>query len=98
MFQNILKTAILFIISSANAVGEKQSIVGVNMGGYFVLEPWITPSLFYQFLDKGKGEVAFDSYTFCEVLGPETGNKWMKAHWEKFYTEDYIKDLSLKGI
>jgi glucan 1,3-beta-glucosidase len=98
MFQNILKTAILFLISSANAVGDKQSIVGVNMGGYFVLEPWITPSLFYQFLDKGKGEVAFDSYTFCEVLGPETGNKWMKAHWEKFYTEDYIKDLSLKGI
>jgi glucan 1,3-beta-glucosidase len=22
----------------------------------------------------------------------------MKAHWNKFYTEDYIKDLSLKGI
>jgi glucan 1,3-beta-glucosidase len=42
--------------------------------------------------------VAFDSYTFCERLGPEKGNKWMKAHWNKFYTEDYIKDLTLKGI
>jgi len=22
----------------------------------------------------------------------------MKEHWDKFYTDDYIKDLSLKGI
>jgi len=40
-----------------------------------VLEPWITPSLFYRFLGKNglAGEVAMDSYTFCEVLGPEEG-------------------------
>jgi glucan 1,3-beta-glucosidase len=45
------------------------------MGGYFVLEPWITPSLFYQFLDKEKGKVAFDSYSFCQVLGKDEGNR-----------------------
>ena len=98
MLKQIISSAVLSLISSANAFGDKQSIVGVNLGGYFVLEPWITPSLFYQFLDKKQGEVAFDSYTFCERLGAETGNKWMKTHWEKFYTDDYIKDLSLKGV
>ena len=28
------------------------NIKGVGLGGMFVLEPWITPSLFYQFLNK----------------------------------------------
>ncbi len=48
---------------------------GTSLGGWLVLEPWITPSLFYQFLGakkrygRSKGHVAFDSYTFCEVLG-----------------------------
>ena len=27
-----------------------EAIRGVNLGGWMVLEPWITPSLFYQFL------------------------------------------------
>ena len=30
---------------------EHWNIKGVNLGGLFVLEPWITPSLFYQFLN-----------------------------------------------
>ena len=50
-----------------------------------VLEPWITPSLFYPFLNKIQGDVAFDSHSFCEVMtkrGKEKGdpnyaNKWM---------------------
>ena len=29
---------------------ESWNIKGTNLGGLFVLEPWITPSLFYQFL------------------------------------------------
>ena len=68
------------------------------MGGYFVLEPWITPSLFYQFLDKEKGKVAFDSYSFCQILGKDEGNRQMRAHWEKFYDESYIEDMASKAI
>jgi len=30
----------------------KSINLGVNLGGWMVLEPWIAPSLFYQFLDK----------------------------------------------
>jgi glucan 1,3-beta-glucosidase len=29
-----------------------HTITGVNLGGWMVLEPWITPSLFYRFLGK----------------------------------------------
>jgi len=39
-----------------------------------------------------------DSWTFCEALGPDIGNKWMRAHWDSFYTEDYIKDLADRHV
>jgi hypothetical protein len=29
-----------------------DALVGTNIGGWMVLEPWITPSLFYRFLGK----------------------------------------------
>jgi len=38
----------------AQAPGDKKAKRGVNLGGWMVLEPWITPSLFYRFLGKGK--------------------------------------------
>jgi len=64
-----------------------------------VLEPWITPSLFYKFLGKKKEDgIGMDSWTFCEALGPDIGNKWMRAHWDSFYTEDYIKDLADRHV
>jgi glucan 1,3-beta-glucosidase len=81
--------------SNVNAVAMK----GVNAGGWMVLEPWITPSLFYRFTDKTKDDgVGMDSYTFCEALGPEEGNKVMRAHWDAWYTEQNIKDLKDREI
>ncbi len=67
---------------------------GVNLGGWLVLEPWITPTLFFQFLGKDveavgieehKGEVsqddvAMDMHSFCVALGPEEGNRQLRAH------------------
>jgi hypothetical protein len=45
---------------------------GTALGGWLVLEPWITPSLFYQFLGVSEkwgldaaSHVGLDSYTFC---------------------------------
>jgi len=84
----------LLCISTIEAV-----ITGTNIGGWMVLEPWITPSLFYQFLNKnGPDDVGMDSYTLCDALGPEAGNSLMKAHWDSWYTEDHIKNLSMKGV
>jgi len=71
---------------------------GTNIGGWMVLEPWITPTLFYRFLGKTQNETGIDSWTFCEALGPEEGNKVMRAHWENWYTEDHIANLSTRGV
>lgn len=80
-----------------HATPFNNQIRGVNLGGIFVLEPWITPSIFYQFLGKGEGEVAIDTYSFCEVLGPEEGNRQLRNHWKKWVTEDDIKKLAESG-
>jgi Cellulase (glycosyl hydrolase family 5) len=74
-----------------------KQIRGVNLGGWLVLEPWITPSLFYQFLGKGENTTAFDMYTFCEVLGPVEANKQLRRHWDAWVTEDILDELHQSG-
>jgi glucan 1,3-beta-glucosidase len=71
---------------------------GVNLGGWLVLEPWITPSLFYQFLGKDEGETAMDIHGFCEVLGPKEANRQLRAHWANWLTEAHIQELSAAGV
>ena len=74
-----------------------NQIRGVNLGGWMVLEPWITPSLFYQFLDADENSTAMDMYSFCKVLGPKEANKQLKRHWETWATEQIINDLAASG-
>ena len=83
----------LVFISQWNGFHSKP-IVGTNLGGLFVLEPWITPSLFYRFLEEKPLNFGLDSYSFCAALGPKKGNDVMRQHWDLFYTEQDIKDLS----
>ena len=105
---------------------------GTNIGSWMVLEPWITPSLFYQvrthksyqlanppsqstnhsahppfrppttpthqFLGKTETTTAMDMYSFCDVLGPEEGNKQLRRHWDTWVTEDDVKELASHNI
>ncbi len=64
--------------ADAHALPFNNQIRGVNLGGWLVLEPWITPSLFYQFLGKDENTTAMDIYSFCSVLGPKEGNKQLR--------------------
>jgi len=86
-------SVLLASITAAKTQGPP--IVGTNIGGWMVLEPWITPSLFYRFLGKTHSEgVGMDCYSFCEALGPVEGNKVMRAHWDAWVTEEHIAGLA----
>jgi len=63
-----------------------------------VLQPWITPSLFYQFEGKPQGLTAFDMHGFCAVLGAEEGNRQLREHWVKWVTEKDLSKLVEQGI
>jgi glucan 1,3-beta-glucosidase len=75
------------------------NIIGVNLGGLFVLEPWITPSMFYLFLNvKDSDKIGMDMFTFCKALGPIEGKRQLTAHFEKWVNETHLIDLVKKKI
>lgn len=103
-----------------HATPFNNAIRGTNLGGWMVLEPWITPSLFYQvtipcwshvvtvayclttvlflqFLGQDENTTAFDTYTFCKVLGPKEANKQLRRHWDTWVTEEIIQELYDSG-
>jgi glucan 1,3-beta-glucosidase len=88
----------LAAVSASDRYNGKRAATGTNAGGWLVLEPWITPSLFYRFLGKDKEHTAMDSYTLCERLGAVEGNKLMRAHWDSWFTESDMRTLALKGV
>lgn len=69
---------------------------GVNLGGWLVLEPWIRPSLFQQFV--GSSNPAVDEYTFCQTLGYQNAAAQLEAHWSTWYTESDFADFASYGL
>jgi len=60
-----------------------QPIRGVNLGGWLVLEKWMTPSLFAD-------SASVDEYTFCQQASAADRRK-LKRHRDTFITEkDFI--------
>ena len=87
------------VAALATAAVANRATVGTNIGGWMVLEPWITPTLFYRFLGKTHSEgVGMDQYSFCESLGAEEGNKVLRSHWDLWITEDLISDLAAREV
>lgn len=63
---------------------ESNKLRGVNLGGWLVLEKWMTPSLFH-------GTTAVDEYTF--MLTPGSHEK-LERHRQSFLTEQDFKWIS----
>ena len=91
--------------SSNTANRNDFHLRGTSLGGWLVLEPWLTPSMFYQFLgktsvygDEAKKHIAIDSYTFCLALGAEEANRQLRLHWKTWVDEDQIANLSKIGV
>ncbi|KAJ3815516.1 glycoside hydrolase [Lentinula aff. lateritia] len=68
---------------------------GVNLGGWFVLEPWITPSIF----EATNDDTVVDEYT----LGMQTKNynetlAMLQNHWNTWITEDDFIAINEAGL
>jgi len=91
MFKIIIISTIL-LINRVNC-----QIRGVSLGSLYVLEPFITPHLFYQFLGNNE-KVIGDTYSLCEYLGPYKTNQLLKNHWNDWISEEIIDTLYDSGI
>lgn len=74
-----------------NYGGDK--VRGVNLGGWFVLEPWITPSLF----NAQKG-AAVDEFSLTKVLGKDAAQSTLEQHWSSFITQDDFTRIAAAGL
>ncbi len=67
-----------------------QKIKGINLGGWLVLERWITPSVF-------EGLDAQDEFSLCEALG-ENKDERINAHRKSFIVYDDFKWIIEHGF
>ncbi|KAG6877963.1 hypothetical protein C0992_008910 [Termitomyces sp. T32_za158] len=66
---------------------------GVNLGGWLVLEPWITPSLF-----EGLSSNIIDELTFCTYQDSLAAMDTLNKHWDTWITEADFEQISNAGL
>ncbi|KAJ9636362.1 hypothetical protein H2199_008037 [Coniosporium tulheliwenetii] len=74
---------------------NNQKVRGVNLGGWLVLEPWITPSMFEQWSD---GNSVKDEYTLTQTLGKDEARNRLQRHWASWITEDDMYQIARAGM
>ncbi|KAJ7161266.1 exo-beta-1,3-glucanase [Mycena crocata] len=71
-----------------------QKVRGVNLGGWLVLEPWITPSLFD---DTGNANIV-DEWTFGQLQSRATATAALTQHWNTWITESDFAAIKAAGL
>lgn len=70
-----------------------QKVRGVNIGGWLVLEPWITPSMF----DATGNDAIVDEWTFCQLQSRSAAQSALQSHWNSFYSEADFAAIAAAG-
>ena len=73
-----------------------DKVRGVNLGGWLVLEPWIKPSLFQQFVQPPRP--VKDEWTLTLVLGKAEAQRQLSEHWDSWITESDFAELAAMEI
>jgi len=60
-----------------------KKVIGVNLGGWFVLEPWITPSIF---INTNNTDIV-DEFTMGQKLDKDVAVSILTQHWQTWITE-----------
>ncbi|KAI0253216.1 exo-1-3-beta-glucanase [Lactifluus subvellereus] len=71
-----------------------QTVRGVNLGGWLVLEPWITPSLF----DNTGNPKIVDEWTFGQYQDTAVALATLTEHWNTWITKDDFRDIAAAGL
>ncbi|KAF7592766.1 exo-1,3-beta-glucanase [Aspergillus hancockii] len=72
---------------------DGDKVRGVNLGGWLLLEPWITPSIF-----DGAGDGAVDEWSLTQILGKDEAKARLSAHWESFINQDDFNRMADAGL
>jgi aryl-phospho-beta-D-glucosidase BglC (GH1 family) len=67
----------------SNFVWGQTKIRGVNIGGWLVLEPWITPSMFERYGPADQSGI-IDEYTLGQKVDAQSAKQALRSHWDSF--------------
>lgn len=85
--------------SSATAVPKMR---GVNIGGWLILEPWVTPSMLYPFLCVGPCPTdkppVIDERSFCARLGHTEAQRRLDEFRSAWVTEATFARIASAGL
>ncbi|CAE6499176.1 unnamed protein product [Rhizoctonia solani] len=77
-----------------------DQIRGVNLGGWLVLEPFISPALYEPYMNASTP--AIDEWTLCENIAndPSSGGvaKVIEEHYKTFVTEEDFAQIAAAGL
>ena len=82
---------LLASIAGAGAKVIPDVFRGVNLGGWLVLEPWMTPSIF-------NATATVDEWSLCNILGKKQCLSTLQDHWSTFYTRDDFEAIKAAGL
>ena len=68
-----------------------ERILGVNLSGWFIPEPWVTPSLY-------AATGASNAAELQEAMGTAAYNECMRRHYETFVSEDDFRRMAQIGL
>ncbi|THH14218.1 hypothetical protein EW146_g6094 [Bondarzewia mesenterica] len=72
----------------------KVPVRGVNLGGWFVLEPWITPSIF----NNTNNTAIVDEYTLGQLLNADVALQMLNTHWDTWIIESDFAAIAAAGL
>ncbi|GAV54142.1 hypothetical protein ZYGR_0AK06440 [Zygosaccharomyces rouxii] len=77
-----------------------EPVRGVNLGGWLVLEPFITPTLFEAFRQNDDSDegIPVDEYHYTKALGPKLAADRLESHWQSWITETDLKEIKSMGF
>ncbi|KAG6837641.1 hypothetical protein H0H93_004917 [Arthromyces matolae] len=98
-FQAIVLCTLSVVSSSIAAINPgfnygSNKVRGVNLGGWLVLEPWITPSIF----DNTGDSRIIDEYTFGKYQDRATALGVLQNHWNTWITEADFSAIAAAGL
>lgn len=73
---------------------QTEKVRAVNLGGWLVLEPWITPSFFER---TGDTEI-IDEFTLGQRMDRAAALELLTEHWETWITEDDFIAIREAGL
>ena len=99
MARNLILKVFCFTIATSWTAAKScfdGKIRGANLGGWLLLEPWITPEIFRQL--NGEEEHIVDEWTLAEFVDKDLAADILETHWETFITKSDLEILANAGI